>query len=683
MVAVSEMDRFKKVFYEECSDLLASVEENLRKLNENVDIELIHAIFRAIHSIKGGAGSFELHRVIKFAHAYETLLDLLREQKLTIDSSLIEILFKSYDVLTDLVNAAKDETYLDDAFGLDTLERLLLIINNDSSAFEVPIQHAELTSSANDHKESVIYTIEFSPHENLLHYGSDPILIFKELKKLSLDPNECKIELDSSHIPDLNDLLPNNIYMNWKINIKTYDNKKAIYDVFEFVSDLCDLKITSDEDMHLQTQSNIDFISEKSSNPHALEDESVKQPTQEATGATSNSKNETVHSLRVEIDRIDKLVNTVGEIVIKQAMILNQTKDLDDTRHLSIINGLHELAQYTRELQENVMAIRAQPIKSVFNRMPRLVRDLASQLNKNVILETFGEDTEIDKTVIENLSEPLIHMIRNAIDHGIEGVEERIAENKPKTGKIILSAEHKNGRICIQIKDDGRGINRERVRLKAIDKGLIGPDATLTGEEIDNIILMPGFSTAENITNISGRGVGLDVVRKIMQSLGGRLHIQSQEGKGCSITLTLPLTLAVLDGMIVCCEGNMYIVPLVNIVETISPNKEQIIDLAGNGQLLKLRDRIIPLFSLREVFNLKSDLDNMAPRIIVVIETDKGELAGIIVDDLQGKQQVVIKSLETNYEAITGISAATIMGDGSVATILDVNAICDFKKIRH
>ena len=634
MVAVSEMDRFKKVFYEECSDLLASVEENLRKLNENVDIELIHAIFRAIHSIKGGAGSFELHRVIKFAHAYETLLDLLREQKLTIDSSLIEILFKSYDVLTDLVNAAKDETYLNDAFGLDTLERLLLIINNDSSACEISTQPLVSDLPLNDHKESAIYTIEFNPHENLLHYGSDPLLIFKELKKLSVDPEECKIALDSSHVPGLNDLLPNNLYMNWKIQLETYENQKTIQDVFDFVSDLCDLKITCDEGMYAQIKSNMESMPEKASVIHASEDELIKYSMQETTGANPNSKNETVHSLRVEIDRIDKLVNTVGEIVIKQAMILNQTKDLDDTSHLSIINGLHELAQYTRELQENVMAIRAQPIKSVFNRMPRLVRDLASQLNKNVVLETFGEDTEIDKTVIENLSEPLIHMIRNAIDHGIEGVEERIAENKPKTGKIILSAEHKNGRICIQIKDDGRGVNRERVRLKAIDKGLIGPDATLTGEEIDNIILMPGFSTAESVTNISGRGVGLDVVRKIMQSLGGRLHIQSQEGKGCNITLTLPLTLAVLDGMIVCCEGNMYIVPLVNIVETISPNKEQIIDLAGNGQLLKLRDRIIPLFSLREVFNLKSDLDNMSPRIIVVIETDKGELAGIIVDDL-------------------------------------------------
>jgi two-component system chemotaxis sensor kinase CheA len=693
MNITSDMDRFKKVFFEECDDLLDSVEENLRRLKEQVDPEIIHAIFRAIHTIKGGAGSFDLQRVIEFAHAYETLLDLLREQKIKIDDSLIGVLFKSCDVLIDLINAAKNEKDVDDAFALETLAQLRLVIDDNFVNNETYIKHMAFDSPPNKNKE-VTYIIEFNPHQNLMHYGSDPILILNELKGLSFESDSFNITMHASHIPDLNDLLPNNLYISWEIKIATQKSKSAIINVFEFVSDLCDLNIncvgkeklddyvsinSDNSDMSSALE---DIISEPPSNPEKPLTKDIYQTDVLNSDENIAKKSDIVHSLRVEIDRIDKLVNTVGEIVIKQAMLLNQTKDLDDIRHLGIINGLNELSQYTRELQENVMAIRAQPIKSVFNRMHRLVRDLSSQLNKNITLETRGEDTELDKTVIENLSEPLMHMIRNAIDHGIENTEERLIANKPKEGKIILSAEHKNGRVNIQIKDDGRGINREHVYKKAIEKGLIMDDVILTDVEIDNLILLPGFSTAQKITNISGRGVGLDVVRKSIQSLGGKLQIQSHEGKGCEMTLSLPLTLAVMDGMIICCGNVLYIIPFVNISEILTPEKEQIINLASGDQLLKIRDDFIPLFSLKNVFNLECDDHNTCPRIVVVIEKYNGEHAGIIADDLQGKQQIVIKSLETNYESIAGIAATTIMGDGSVATILDVDVICDLKKIK-
>jgi two-component system chemotaxis sensor kinase CheA len=534
-------------------------------------------------------------------------LDLLREQTLSVDDAIMRLLFKSYDILTDLVHAAENNQELEDYFGFDVLEELRLVTERgvDTSPAEIN-KDVNSTEILPGNEETSLFHITFKPHDNLLHYGNEPILVFKELHKLALDAEGFKASLNASNVPDLFDLLPNNLYMNWNIDITTSENEAEIINAFEFVSDLCDLTIKhesfkmSEPKLLAHAQIGENTVDEMVLRAEVSEKESLsKAPTQALTEASKGDapiKNDTVHTLRVEIDRIDKLVNTVGEIVIKQSMVINQAKDLDDAQYNSIVNGLHELSQYTRELQENVMAIRAQPIKSVFSRMPRLVRDLASQLNKNVSIETRGEDTEIDKTVIENLSEPLIHIIRNAIDHGIETPEERMLADKPKESKIILSAEHKNGRISIQIKDDGRGINRERVRQKAVEKGLISPDAVLVGDEVDNLILLPGFSTAENITNISGRGVGLDVVKKSVQSLGGRLHIQSQEGKGCSFNLTLPLTLAVLDGMVVSCRGGIYIVPLVNIVETLSPKNDHIVDLVGGMQLLKLRGLTVPLF---------------------------------------------------------------------------------------
>ncbi|HLD95080.1 MAG TPA: chemotaxis protein CheA, partial [Alphaproteobacteria bacterium] len=340
-----------------------------------------------------------------------------------------------------------------------------------------------------------------------------------------------------------------------------------------------------------------------------------------------------------------------------------------------LFKSLQELSQHTRELQESVMAIRAQPIKAVFSRFPRLVRELAMELSKDVHLELKGEGTEIDKTVIERLGEPLTHMIRNALDHGIETPEERIKAGKKAQGQILLNAEHRSGRIVIEISDDGKGIDRNRVLTKAKEQGIIKPDGVLPDEEIDQLIFHPGFSTAKEVTNISGRGVGMDVVKRSIQNLGGKINIQSKEGRGCIFTLTLPLTLAVMDGMIIACGEEFYVIPLIHIIETLRPTPIQVQPLIGNHDLLNIRGETIPLIYLFDVFSVKEAIQNPADSIVVVLETEGGEKYGLVVDEILGQQQVVLKSLESNYETIPGISAATILGNGHVALILDISTV--------
>ncbi len=659
-------DYFKTIFFEECRDLLQSAEENLTILStQPSNTESLHALFRSVHSIKGGAGSFGLKYVIEFAHAFETVMDHLRSGTLKIDEDLNHVLFESFDILADLIKAAEQNITLKEDFGT-VVQLKLENISNSISGDKVSKDEA-LKSSENNLKDATLckYNIKFIPAINLMHYGNDPILVLKDLKKSCALPDTFIISLNESNIPPLSEISIDDCYMAWNISFSSLCDESEVQEVFDFVNDLSTISIEKIENT-LETS--------------PTEEPAVLSSINETKDESKNViKNEAVHSLRVDLDRIDRLVNTVGEIVIKQSIVVDQALKLQDANHAGLLRGLHELSQYTRELQENVMAIRAQPIKTVFSRMPRVVRDLANELNKNVSVETYGENTEIDKTVIENLSEPLIHMIRNAIDHGIESTEERIAVNKPKEAKIIIGAEHKSGQIIIQIKDDGRGINREKVLNKAIEKGLVQSNANLSGEEIDNLIFAPGFSTAEKVTNVSGRGVGMDVVKRSIQALGGRIHLNSVEGKGCSVILTLPLTLAVLDGMVVSCGYRTFIIPLINILEIIRPSSAQIKYLVGGTNILRLRQVQIPLITLKDVFNITDAISDPSKGIVVIVETEKG-LAGLVVDELIGQQQVVIKSLEANHERVSGISAATIMGNGNVAPILDIGAICSIKK---
>jgi two-component system chemotaxis sensor kinase CheA len=380
-------------------------------------------------------------------------------------------------------------------------------------------------------------------------------------------------------------------------------------------------------------------------------------------------------SIRVDLDKIDRLVNMVGELVITQAMLGQQTTHFSVESHPELIQGLQELSHHTRELQESVMAIRAQPVKALFSRAPRLVRDLSTKLGKQARLVMSGENTEVDKTVIEQLSDPLTHLIRNSLDHGLETPDVRTAAGKPAEGTIHLGAEHRSGRIIIEVSDDGAGIDRKRVLAKAIEKGLVDKGAQLTDEQIDMLIFAPGFSTAEQVSDVSGRGVGMDVVRKNIQDVGGRVVVQSMPGQGSRFILSLPLTLAVMDGMLVAVGEERYVLPLTNIVESLRPTAQQARSLVDVGNVLVLRGEYIRLVPLHELFEVRNAIADPTRGLVVVVETEGGDRIGLLVDELLGQQQVVIKSLDANYRPVDGISAATILGDGRVALILDVSAL--------
>jgi two-component system chemotaxis sensor kinase CheA len=383
-------------------------------------------------------------------------------------------------------------------------------------------------------------------------------------------------------------------------------------------------------------------------------------------------------SIRVDLDRIDKLINVVGELVIQQAMLAQSVAECGVTASSAVKVGLEDLEQLSREIQDSVMAIRAQPVKSVFQRMPRLVREVADMTGKHVRLITEGEGTEVDKTVVDRLAEPITHMIRNAIDHGLEDVDGRLAAGKPKEGIIRLAALHRSGRIVIEVSDDGRGINRERVRKIAVDRGLIAADANLSNEETDNLIFLPGFSTADTVSDISGRGVGMDVVRRSIQQLGGRISIASTPGKGSVFTMSLPLTLAVLDGMVVRAGGQTLLSPLSSIIESFTPKEGDLHRIGARDWVIRFRERFLPLIDTGRVLGFSppdAPVINGRDGIAIVVENEGGSQVALWVDDIQGQRQVVIKSLETNYRKVDGISAATILGDGRVALILDIDAL--------
>jgi two-component system, chemotaxis family, sensor kinase CheA len=380
-------------------------------------------------------------------------------------------------------------------------------------------------------------------------------------------------------------------------------------------------------------------------------------------------------TIRVDLERVDRLIDLVGELVINQAMLSQRVMELGLARASGVAMGLDELEQLTRDIQDSVMAIRAQPVKSVFQRMPRLAREVAALTGKPVRLVTEGEATEVDKTVIERLADPLTHMIRNAIDHGLEKPEARAAAGKPAEGLVRLTAAHRSGRIVIEVSDDGGGINRPRVKAIAVERGLIAAETALSDEEIDNLIFMPGFSTASEVSNISGRGVGMDVVRRSIQALGGRISISSRPGQGSTFTMSLPLTLAVLDGMVISVEGQTLVAPLTAIVETLQPKAEDVHSLGGDARVIAIRDTYVPLIDVGMALGYRTEPLVATAGVALLIEGDGGARAALLVDAIQGQRQVVIKSLEANYQQVPGVAAATILGDGRVALILDIDTI--------
>ena len=602
-----ELQQFVNTFFEECAELLAGLETRLSEMDvDHIDPEDLHAIFRAIHSMKAGAGAFGFTQLVTFTHKFEALLDLVRDGQIQLGSDQLDVVVRATDVVADLIEMARNGEEPPDDYGSGVLEEIQVLIRHDTPSDETaPVpdaaEHALPTAEAMDEARSggaKVFRIGFAPSAELFRHANEPLLLIRELKTLG----PLEVEIDKSRLPSLAGLEPEDSYFSWTFELETTADRAAIEEVFEFVVDDCDLTI---EERPLGEGKDVGDDTERAASavdgPTAPGPASPDMADDRRRGADrrsgSDRRDETAGtgkaakttSIRVDLDRVDRLVNMVGELVITQAMLCQQSEEMEGDGNEAQLKGLEELAMHTREIQESVMAIRMQPVKSVFARMPRLARDLSAKLDKKVNLITSGENTELDKTVIEELGDPLTHMIRNSIDHGLESTEKRRAAGKPDEGTIHLSAEHRNGRIIIEVADDGGGIDRERVRDKAIERGIIAPNAGMSDQEIDNLIFMPGFSTAEEVTDVSGRGVGMDVVRRNINDLGGRVSLESTPGKGSRFIMTLPLTLAVLDGMIIAVGGEKFVLPLTSIIESFRPDAADVKTLVNSSQVVSVR----------------------------------------------------------------------------------------------
>ncbi|MDH3195357.1 MAG: chemotaxis protein CheA, partial [Hyphomicrobiales bacterium] len=678
------LDQFRHVYFQECEDLLGSLEVQLMALQEGAAADdVIQETFRAIHSIKGGAGALQFKRIGAFAHNFEALFDKIRSGETALNPDLVTLSLHAFDMLADLIAAEQSGAEIELGIEDHISEALQEAIGTEQkSAREDRAEAGREVSGASEPDAPTLYRITFRPPTDSITRGNEPLYLIRALKTLG----RLSVSADQDSLPLLEDIDPQASYLAWNFELETGAGPEAIAEMFEFVADDSDLSITA-----LNESENADDGRTASADPASNERKSVEEgETSEAGGGSqgaaksaanpnpdmneSNSRYFGATSVRVDLDRVDRLVNMVGELVIAYSTVLQHVDDRLRMTHPQLVHELSQFIQHTQTLQDSVMAIRAQPVRSIFARMPRLVRDLSDQTGKRVRLKTKGESTEIDKTVIEKLSDPLVHMIRNAIDHGIETVEERQALGKPPEGTITLSAEQIGGRIIIRVRDDGRGIDRERMRRVAVDKNLIAPDANLSDEEIENLVFLPGFSTARSVSDISGRGVGMDVVHQNIQKLGGRVSMRSQPGRGSTITLALPLTLAVMDGMIVRCGDFVYVIPLANIIQSLSPRPEEIGTLPDTGDVLRFRDQYVKLVDLNDAFGTQSAAAN-DNQLIIIVEAEAGGVVGIVVEEILGQEQVVIKSLEENFSHVRGIAGATIMGDGRVALILDVTAI--------
>lgn len=737
-----DMNEIKEIFFQECEEQLAELESGLLKMNDgDRDPETVNAVFRAVHSIKGGAGAFGLDDLVAFAHVFETTLDCVRSNKLEPGPEVMKVMLKSADVLADLVSASRDGGSVDESRSSGLVKELEALANGevpapsaapvaavkpapkaaapapapapavaptDDSGFQ-PIPFT-FDSFDGDEEETVVpstFEVTFKPRRDLYSKGNEAALLLRDLSRLG----EMSINCNMDDLPSLDDLDPEAAYFHWTIQIKAEKGEEGIRQVFEFAEWDCDLEVRLLEAEAAQTSEELPMIpvpfdlsaldegpeaSEETSDDNvsaaveaaetasnvmkmaasAAKPEKKESPAAAAAAAAAAQANAAAgQTIRVDLDRVDRLINLVGELVINQAMLSQSVIENDNNGTSSINMGLEELQQLTREIQDSVMAIRAQPVKPVFQRMSRIVREVADMVGKSIRLVTEGENTEVDKTVIDKLAEPLTHMIRNAVDHGIESPEKRAAAGKNPEGTVKLTAKHRSGRIVIELVDDGAGINRERVRQKAIDNDLIAADANLTDEEIDNLIFMPGFSTADKISDISGRGVGMDVVKRSIQALGGRISITSRPGQGSTFTMSLPLTLAVLDGMVVTVAGQTLVVPLTAIVETLQPEAQHIHSFGANQRLISIRNSFCPLVDVGRILNFRASQANPIEGVALLVESEGGGQRALMVDAIQGQRQVVIKSLEANYTHVPGIAAATILGDGRVALILDVDAV--------
>lgn len=687
-------EEIQGIFFVECEEALGAAEVALDACRRgDADSETINAIFRAVHSIKGGAGAFGFAPLQAYTHGFETLLSDVRDGVVAVTEPLVGLLLRALDTLGDHVAAARDGVAAPDDVQL--LAELAAAQAGAPSgapggddadgaaptAAEAPAAvddldfdlDALLGDIAAEIAADDPWQVTLRPTPGAMTNGGEPLLLLRELRALG----DGDVSLDAGAVPALDAFEVDAAYLAWTVTLPGSVDRAAIEDIFDFVGDDCPLRIRrageeDDADGLADAAPPVVAAQPEAEAPAAVVERAAPAPAVAVAppASTPAPAAPAGQSIRIDLTKLDQLIDAVGELVIAQAMVAQRLGE----HGLGMIEELALLEGLTRDIQESAMSIRAQPIGTVFSRVPRILRELESSTGKKVELEVSGEATELDKTVIERLNEPLTHLIRNAVDHGIEPTADRLAAGKPAHGVLRLSAEHRSGRIVIRIADDGKGIDRERVRSKAVERGLIAAEATLSEEDIDNLIFAPGFSTAQTVSNISGRGVGMDVVRQNVKDLGGRISIESTPGEGTCFTLALPLTLAISDGMIVNVGDQTLVVPLANVVESLRPQPDDIQHLGASRSMLNVRGRFIPILPLERAVGAARSVADPCAGVLIVVDTEAGQ-AALQVDTILDQRQFVIKNLDTHYRSVDGVAGATILGDGRVALIADVDGL--------
>ncbi|WP_172399050.1 chemotaxis protein CheA [Kluyvera intermedia] len=671
-----DISDFYQTFFDEADELLADMEQHLLDLvPEAPDSEQLNAIFRAAHSIKGGAGTFGFTILQETTHLMENLLDEARRGEMQLNTDIINLFLETKDIMQEQLDAYKSSTEPDAAsfeYICNALRQLALEAKGQAvpaatnsaklSVVESAVQDAEAAAPASAADDGKLRIVLSRLKENEVSLLEEELGNLGTLTDVVKGSDTLSVTLDGGVSQD--DIIAVLCFVieadqiafeNASVAVETAAAESAPVEVVE-------------EAVPAATAAPAPVV--QAAPVPALKAVAKEQP----AGREKPARGSESTSIRVAVEKVDQLINLVGELVITQSMLAQRSNELDPVTHGDLITSMTQLQRNARDLQESVMSIRMMPMEYVFSRFPRLVRDLASKLDKQVELTLQGSSTELDKSLIERIIDPLTHLVRNSLDHGIEVPEKRVAAGKSPIGNLTLSAEHQGGNICIEVTDDGAGLNRERILAKAISQGMPVHE-NMSDEEVGMLIFAPGFSTAEQVTDVSGRGVGMDVVKRNIQEMGGHVEIKSRQGAGTTIRILLPLTLAILDGMSVKVSGEVFILPLNAVMESLQPREEDLHPLAGGGErVLEVRGEYLPLVELWKVFDVNGAKTEATQGIVVILQS-AGRRYALLVDQLIGQHQVVVKNLESNYRKVPGISAATILGDGSVALIVDVSAL--------
>lgn len=665
-----DLSQFTGVFLEEAREHHEALEAGLLRLERgDRDPDLLNTIFRAAHSIKGASGTFGFRAIMQFTHALETALDRVRGGTLAVSPELTADLFRAVDVLNRLIDAANSgDTAL-------TAEEVMLAQALERAGASVPSSTPAVTAAEEVPTGPRRWRVSLAPTADLFRCGADPLLLLRDLGDLG---DLSNVAVDASPLPPLDALDPESSFLAWSVELFTEAPEAEIRGTFLFVEDCCAIEVVPlDEPVAVVTPAPVtapcvDEVAPDTATTASADTSRADASRAEASRADApRTRAAESATIRVATEKVDALVNLVGELIIGQAMVASVIDRFTPDRIEDLREATSALDRHLRDLQERVLAIRMLPIGSLFSRFERVVRDVGAATGKKVQLVSVGEDTELDKSVIEGLADPLTHLLRNAVDHGIETTETRLSRGKPETGTVTLAAQHEAGSVLVEITDDGGGLNLDRIRAKGESLGLLRAGEPVSDEQIRALIFAPGFSTASAVSDLSGRGVGMDVVRRNVESLNGSISIDSRPGAGTTFRIRLPLTLAILDGMQLQLGSQVYVLPLLSIVESFRLTPEVHRPVLGHGEVVLVRGATLPLVRLSGIVRQPAGRED---GIVVVVEHG-GRQVGLLVDDLLGEQQVVVKNLEAHYRRVEGILGATILGDGHVALILDTDAL--------